>query len=529
MVVSSISLSRRPALGVYPKTVFGAILLAMTFGAVGCAGGDGGSDEAADENDEAADENDEAADENGDEADDGESTDITDDEVLIDEEGSSSGGDGESAAECARDPYVAERSDVNVYLLLDISGSMDIPIGFFEWPTLWDAVREAAVNFIEAPTSAGLNLALNYYPTLTPRVSCEDGEACEDGNLCVARVCSLQLVYFNAPQTCLSNADCTGVIEDPETGELQREICTEPRRCDDDPNRLCLVDGQCTGGSCNTPGGGYCPGTSICDESEYSSPAVDRQHLPEGADVLVSSLRSNGPDSFATTPTQVALRGAYSEVARWIEEDPDTQSIVVLATDGVPQGCNDDAPSDQAVLERSVDQTLTALEDGEAAGIDTYVVSVLPDLTDAADPVEAQEYLDALEELVDVMAEAGGTGEAYDVTIDDTEAQAFRDALDAIRGQVLPCEYDIPEPSSGALSFDRLNVEFTTGGETDVVPKVDGAGDCGSDQPGWYYNASEMETPTKVVLCPATCSAANSASGNRIDIVLGCQTVTRVR
>ena len=39
---------------------------------------------------------------------------------------------------------------------------------------------------------------------------------------------------------------------------------------------------------------------------------------------------------------------------------------------------------------------------------------------------------------------------------------------------------------------------------------------------GWYYD--DFANPTRIILCPSSCSAISGDSGGRVDVELGCTT-----
>lgn len=427
-------------------------------------------------------------------------------------------------AECARETYEGERTPVNLYLLLDASGSMVVPISLEQPYTLdsqsqWDAVRSAVVSFIEAPESSGLNLALNYFPLQGARSDCNQFGMC-DAAQCITTICDIGYFVFGEAFPCSSNADCGYVLEDD--GELFVETCVLPGRCSDSPFQLCIDDSRCAD-ECVQASSGICPGTVDCAPQGYEAPAVDLSALPGGGAALVNSLLMREPDPFATTPTQIALQGAYTRVAEWTADAPDTKSLVVLATDGQPLGCAAGATVEEAIAQAQ-QATLDTIEQARAEGIDTFVIGVVPDV-DGIPPEAQAEALPFVQELraaLDRMAESGGTEQAFTVSINDDAADAFVAALTAIRGQVLPCEYRIPELEQGGVDFDKLNVEFN--GTT--IPKVASPGSCDDAQDAWHYDVGDdASDPTSVVLCPSTCERAGSGETTRVDVVLGCQTV----
>jgi hypothetical protein len=87
----------------------------------------------------------------------------------------------------------------------------------------------------------------------------------------------------------------------------------------------------------------------------------------------------------------------------------------------------------------------------------------------------------------------------------------------------IPCELLVPKAEGGkALDADLVNVVFTPQGQTmgAPIPRVPGVEGCATSS-AWYYD--NPEAPTKIVLCPTACTAAEG--GGAIDIALGCATV----
>jgi len=77
----------------------------------------------------------------------------------------------------------------------------------------------------------------------------------------------------------------------------------------------------------------------------------------------------------------------------------------------------------------------------------------------------------------------------------------------------------------GQLDYGLVNVRFMPdGGNSEVIPQVASASQCGADG-GWYYD--NPAAPTKVLLCPASCDLVTSVNQAAIEIVLGCQTIAK--
>jgi hypothetical protein len=187
--------------------------------------------------------------------------------------------------------------------------------------------------------------------------------------------------------------------------------------------------------------------------------------------------------------------------------------VTVLATDGLPTQCTPETISAVAALAR----------DGVSRNpsISTFVIGVFG----AADVnAGAPANLDAI-------AQQGGTNKAFIVDTQGDVTKQFQDALDAIRGARLACQYQVPEPmNGGTLNYDReVNVTLTNGVQKTFVYYVKNQAGCDASTGGWYYDIEPSAgTPTKIIACPTTCSAFEAApNGASVSIELGCETVVK--
>ena len=112
-------------------------------------------------------------------------------------------------------------------------------------------------------------------------------------------------------------------------------------------------------------------------------------------------------------------------------------------------------------------------------------------------------------------------------------AAAWQPFFDAVAQAViattkLSCELAIPMPKMGSLDPTKVNVAFETGNGPVYLPGVADAAACGAG-PGWYYD--NPANPTKVILCPTSCSDAQAAIGpgkpGHIEVLFGCQTILK--
>lgn len=90
------------------------------------------------------------------------------------------------------------------------------------------------------------------------------------------------------------------------------------------------------------------------------------------------------------------------------------------------------------------------------------------------------------------------------------------------------CEVAVPVPDGGVVDYDAVNVQVTDGtGSSALLPRVANAGACGTAS-GFHYD--DPVKPTKVLLCPASCEAAQvkgDAGVPKIEVLLGCKTIVR--
>lgn len=122
------------------------------------------------------------------------------------------------------------------------------------------------------------------------------------------------------------------------------------------------------------------------------------------------------------------------------------------------------------------------------------------------------------------IAEMTGGQKISICTADWTEV--FGTLIESIGVPVpIPCEFEIPDPPEGE-SFDRnrVNVDYTPGegGTRERLPFVEDGASCPPSGDGWYYD--DPASPTRILLCPHSCSRTSADTSGRVDIALGCQT-----
>jgi hypothetical protein len=285
-------------------------------------------------------------------------------------------------------------------------------------------------------------------------------------------------------------------------GLSQSGTCQEYCNTDAD----CGLYGPCDFGYCD-----YCdPSGDSCDPADYAKAEVEIAPLPGVAPSIISSMAGHMP--LTATPTEPALQGAINHAKAWQQGHPGHVVIAVLATDGLPTECGvaSSDPFDTGAIAASV---AGIAQQGVSAGIKTFAIGVFA----SADTPDGPN-------LLNQVAAAGGTGQAFNVSTSQNVNQQFLQALNMIRGAALGCQYDIPVPQSGMPDYTEVNVQYTPGGggAPQTFDHYQDKAHCPAGGDGWYYD--DNTHPTQILLCDPTCTKVGMDSMGEVDVVLGCAT-----
>lgn len=233
----------------------------------------------------------------------------------------------------------------------------------------------------------------------------------------------------------------------------------------------------------------------VCNHAHYDDLVVPLGQLPTNADPLVSAINAEAPNG-GSTPMFGALEGALFAATAYKDANSGHKVILVFASDGDPNSC----PVDQNEITNIAGLAQSALNYN---GVETYVIAISG----------------ASVQNLNQIAAAGGTGSAFDVTGNIGE---FAQKMVEIRQKALACEYNIPAPpGDDPLEFDKVAVKHVVGGADDKeIPRADDLADCGSSA-GWYYD--DPQNPTKILLCPASCTDVQLDALGRVDVHFGCK------
>lgn len=404
-------------------------------------------------------------------------------------------GDGPLGDACIGVTSEAKLTPLDIYVMYDQSGSMDEKTGMGgSSPTKWAAVKTAFLSFLGDPASAGIGVGIQYfayYPPGVPDVCTTEAECKSYGPCAANKACDKESLAAGVVTPCWSNADCKSGGN-----------CVDVGVCSNNPAAGCFTNLNCLSpGKCNFPK--HCQ-MRECKASDYATPEVPIAPLPGNKTALETSLNKHTPIS--DTPTGPALAGAIQHAQAWAKANPTHAVIALLVTDGEPTACQPIAIADIAKL----------ASDARAGtpSIRTYVIGVLGNK-------ESPSNLNAI-------SMAGNGANAFIVNTSADVTKDFLAALTSIRGTALACEYELP-PSVGADYF-KVNVKVTNSSGTTTIPFVGTAAKCDATTGGWYYDTDPAVTaPKRILMCPATCTKFKATTGGKIDIEVGCKTVTVVK
>jgi hypothetical protein len=208
--------------------------------------------------------------------------------------------------------------------------------------------------------------------------------------------------------------------------------------------------------------------------------------------LLINAVNSRSPGG--STPMYGALGGAVSWAKSYQLSHPDEVTIVILITDGQPNGCD-----------TNINNIAALAADGlNTAGVRTYVIGIEGVSTNT----------------INTIANAGG-GQAFFVNkvVSGTVNGPLLDALNTIKGNNISCDFALP--NQGLFDPSNAQVYYENGSGTKVtINKVGNAGACGA---GWYYD--NPSDPSTIHLCSSTCQAIKATVGAKIKIELGCPPV----
>jgi hypothetical protein len=271
-----------------------------------------------------------------------------------------------------------------------------------------------------------------------------------------------------------------------------------------------------------------------CTGAGYDTPTVPVAALPGNAMAMSAGLPA-APTGLGT-PTEGGLRGAENFCLAYQSQHPDEQCAVVFVTDGQPTSCD-----------TTLDDLVGVAADANTKGILTFAIGMASQNAGEVDF-----------DFLNSVAKAGGTdcnptnpgNEACDIgggsdfttavaTIRKTVTKTTVTTTTVTKTTALACDFQLPSTPPNGQTFDRnkVNVNFTDPSGAPVpIDQAASLADCAkTNANAWYYD--DPNTPTKIVLCPNTCSLINAGRGDggfitgdvgtapTVGLSFGCQTI----
>jgi len=231
-----------------------------------------------------------------------------------------------------------------------------------------------------------------------------------------------------------------------------------------------------------------------CDAAPCATPLVTLGSLSDAGHQqdLIDAFASRDPNG--ATPMSAALEGGVRWARARITDTPDEQHIILVVSDGEPNGCVEDPMAIAQIA-----------SDAAADDILTYAVGLQG----------------SNEAVMNGIAAAGGTTDAFFIGAGNTEQDLVNALLD-IAGRAVSCTFGIPDPSEPGDTLDPelVRLEYASdGGAPDRIPQVADASECDPDG-GWFYDANDP--PETITLCTSTCGTVQSDQAAEVSVALGC-------
>jgi hypothetical protein len=230
-----------------------------------------------------------------------------------------------------------------------------------------------------------------------------------------------------------------------------------------------------------------------CDPTQYDTLDVPWGLLPGNAFAITNAFAATY--QMAPSGYYAEMQGALMAATAWQDSHPMHKVVMVMVAYGDPDYCDQSFDDLGALCADALGYN----------GVLTYVIGVpgspIPDLNK--------------------IAAGGGTKQAYDVSSDIT---LFSAAINQIRTGALGCDFTIPQPPGQTLDPDKVNFSYTPmgSGMPAQLPRAKDLLDCGTG-PGWYYDNNLK--PTKIILCPASCTTVQVDNGAKVDVLFGCESM----
>ncbi len=252
-----------------------------------------------------------------------------------------------------------------------------------------------------------------------------------------------------------------------------------------------------------------------CCEDVSPAPAVPVQPLSQSGPLIVEWMNGNGPNG--GTPTLWALKRGYHVMKTLTTEG---ERFVLLVTDGDPnvytpeQTVGGQFTIPESNIECKTTADIVAEAASAAAGdppVKTYVIGS-PGVSS-----EGMRFLSDVATAGLTAPDGCSVGVDCHFQIGTADFQAeLQTVLETIAGAISDCVFALPEGED--VDPDKVNVVIDTPeGPIEVYRDT-------THTDGWDYTDA---TQTKIQLFGPACELYQSLTGDRITIVLGCNTVLK--
>lgn len=426
---------------------------------------------------------------------------------------------------CASGSSRATPGPLDLLFMIDRSSAMAAELkdssGNNSGVTAWQAMQNTLRNFSRSADSAGIGMAVSYFPPpASAGQRCLTCKYCQDNwgtQNCDCKACILPPLA----DLCWCGETTDVNLKEP----VPWPYCPEPRNAG--------VLGDCINNATGATAYGasdlsyeYLQGDSAsCLTSAYTINAanggVDFGVLPNGSppstpphwqqvfNSLGRILPISMPGSTPAAPIQrplPALQSAISQASARLSATGRKQAVV-LVTSGMPATAINAPTANHNCGSNSASVTAAAAA-GWTAGIPTYVIGVGSGATAVRlDPIAA-------------AGQGNSSAKAY-IFSDTSDPSAFITAMNTIRKQAASCAFDIPVPASGQLNYTATEVRLTSGtpATEQLLTKIDGSSTCAATQ-SWFYNNNTA--PTNLNLCTTPCNTVRNDLNSRVDLVYQC-------
>lgn len=412
-----------------------------------------------------------------------------------------SGGSGGSGGtpSCTASVTKAELPAIDLFVALDASDSTYLSAS--GGSTRGGQVTSALLSFFRDPASAGVGVDLGFFPVRLDNLpdSCTSDDACGEGAPCLSKICLNAFAELDLLVPCETNTNC-------EYGTITPPTCFTIGDCSTAPGAYCFTESlDSCDGTC-TPSG-ICSRFVSCRADAYAEPAVPLSVLPEAQPALARAIQ--GHEYGEDTTTAPALSAAIERARAWSAAHPEHDVVVVLALSGLPTACFEEG----ATQEEAVADLAALATEGANDGVKSHVIGVFSE----------PEIAGGVRELLDGVAEAGGTDHAVVIDSATNASTAVAGALAEIRGLQRGCEFRAPD----ADDFDQVNVVLRSNAGAKVIPRVRDAAACDGTQGGWHYDVDPASAaPQRIALCATSCVDLRLAAGASVELELGCASRT---